>query len=260
MAGPKSRATISATVITLNEERNIRACLDNLGWCDEVVVVDSVSSDQTVALARQQGARVLTRPFAGYADQKNFALAQATMDWILSVDADERVTPELAAEIMAALANPGDVVGFFLPRRNHVFGRWINHGEWWPQYLLRLIRRGQGQWQGAVHEVLLADGPVRHLRTPLLHYPNLNLSAYLARIDRYTTMEAQAWYAAGLRPSLWKMLLYPPGLFAYEYIWRRGALDGIYGLVLAILMAYYTFLKRAKLWELALHKESLPPP
>jgi len=254
-----SRATISATVITLNEERNIRACLDSLSWCDELIVVDAGSSDQTVALARQQGAQAITRPFTNYADQKNFALAQATGDWILSVDADERVTPELAAEITTALANPGDVMGFFLPRRNHIFGRWIDHGEWWPDYKLRLIRRGQGQWQGLVHEVLLADGPVRYLHAALLHYAHETISGFVSKMDRYTTIEAQGWQAAGIRPSLWKILLYPPGLFAYEYIWRRGFLDGIHGFVLATLMAYYNFLKRAKLWELSLREKTRSP-
>ncbi len=257
MSGPRSRATISATVITLNEERNIRACLDSLAWCDELIVVDSVSSDQTVALARQQGARVIARPFTNYADQKNFALAQASMDWILSVDADERVTPDLAAEIIAALANPGDVVGFFLPRRNHIFGRWINHGEWWPQHKLRLIRRSQGHWQGVVHELLVVHGPVRYLYAPLLHYSPETINDFVHTTERYATMEAQASYAAGARSSLWKMLLYPSALFAYEYIWRLGVLDGYHGLVLAILMAYYSFLKRAKLWELTMQES--PP-
>jgi len=255
-----SKPTISAVLITLNEEQNILACLDGVSWCDEVIVVDSGSTDRTVALAQQKGAQVITRGFTTYADQKNAALDQASMDWILSIDADERVTPDLAAEIRAAVATPGEAVGFAVPRLDFMFGRWIRHGEWWPQYKLRLIRRGRGHWRGVVHEVLVADGPVRYLKTPLLHYAHRTISDFVRKMDRYTTMEAESWYAAGVRPSLWRMILYPPGLFLYEYIWRHGALDGVHGLVLASLMAYYTFLKRAKLWELYNQERRLSPP
>jgi glycosyltransferase involved in cell wall biosynthesis len=247
-------STLSAVVITLNEERNITDCLNTVSWADERIIVDSGSSDSTVLLAQTLGARVFTRPFTNYSDQKNFALAQATCDWVLSLDADERVTPELADEIKRAIADPGDAVGFYIPRLDRMLGRWMRHGLWWPQYKLRLIKSGSGQWQRDVHEVLVVNGPARHLQSPLLHYASDTISQFVHRADRYTTMEAEAWHAAGIRPSLWKMLLYPPGLFLYSYIWRRGLLDGMEGLILAMLMSYYTFLKRAKLWELNAHR------
>ena len=244
-------ATLSVVVITLNEEHNIAACLDTVSWADDVVIVDSGSSDATVALAQQHGARVLTHPFTNFAEQKNVALAQATGDWILSLDADERVTPELQTEIRQAIANPRDISALEMPRLDRIFGRWIRHGLWWPQYKLRVVRRGHGQWRGEVHELLETDGPTLRLRSPLLHHHCQTVSEFVQKVDRYTTMEARSWHAAGVRPSLWKMLFYPIGLFLYDYVWLRGMLDGMHGFVLACLMAYYTFLKRAKLWELA---------
>lgn len=243
-------SSLSVVVITLNEEHNIGECLASVAWAGEAVVVDSCSSDRTVALARQHGARVVARPFTDYADQKNFALAQAGSDWVLSLDADERVPETLAAEIRRAVADPGDFVGYEILRRDRTFGRWLRHGLSWPQPKLRLIQRNRGRWQGVVHEVIVADGPVGRLRNPMLHYHCESIGDFMRRADHYTTMEARAWQAAGVRPSLSKLLLYPPALFAYSYVWRLGFLDGRPGLILAILMAYYTFLKRAKLWEL----------
>ena len=249
-------SSLSVVIITLNEERNLAGCLDSVSWADEKVVVDSGSSDGTVALAQQHGARVLTRAFTNYADQKSFALAQATGEWILSLDADERVTPELAAEMRQAIAAPGDASAFSILRLDRLLGRWVRHGQGQSQYKLRLIRRGQGQWQGTVHEVLVASGPVRRLRAPLLHYARDTVSDIVRKTDRYTTIEAETLHAAAVRPSLWKMLLYPPGLCLYLYVVRLGFLDGAQGLVLAMLTAYYTFLKRAKLWELSRPKDN----
>ena len=243
--------TLSVVVITLNEERRIADCLAAVSWADELVVVDSGSTDATVAIARQQGARVLTRPFTTYAEQKNAALAAATCDWILSLDADERVTPELAAEMRAAIANAGDAVGFSMLRREHMLGRWINHGSWGPEYKLRLVRRGRGAWQGDVHETLSVAGPTRRLRSPLLHETNDAVSDIVRKTDRYTTLEARAAHAAGVRPSLWRLALYPPTLFLYSFVVRGGWRDGMAGFILAALAAHYTFLKRAKLWELS---------
>jgi glycosyltransferase involved in cell wall biosynthesis len=247
--------TLSVVVITLNEERNIAACLETVSWADEMIVLDSGSSDSTVSLASQYGARVATRPFTNYAQQKNAVLDMATCDWVLSLDADERLSAQLAAEIRQAIASPGDAVGFLLPRLDLMLGRWIHHGLWWPQHKLRLVRRGQGEWLGNVHEVLQVKGLVRRLHAPLLHYANDSISDIVRKMNRYTSMEAEAWHAAGIRPSLWKMLLYPPALFVYCFIVRFGWLDGMAGLTLALLMAYYTFIKRAKLWEMSTHRD-----
>jgi len=243
--------TLSVVVITLNEERRIAGCLAAVAWADEIIVVDSGSSDDTVAIAHGQGARVITRPFTTYAEQKNAALAAATGDWILSLDADERVPPELAAELRAAIADPGDAVGFLILRREHMLGQWIDHGSWGPAYKLRLARRGRGRWRGAVHETLQVDGPTRRLHSPLLHETNYTIGDIVRKTNRYTTLEAQEAHAAGVRSSLWRMALYPPLLFLYSLIVRGGWRDGMAGFVLAALAAHYTFLKRAKLWEMS---------
>jgi glycosyltransferase involved in cell wall biosynthesis len=247
--------TLSVVVITLNEEDNIAACLNSVSWADELVVLDSGSTDATVSIAQQHGARVHTRAFTDYADQKNAALDLATCDWVLSLDADERVPADLAGEIRQAIASTAATAGFLLPRRDLLLGRWIHHGLWWPQYKLRLIRRQQGRWVGAVHELLTADGPVRRLHFPMLHYASDSVADILRTTNRYTSMEAAAWHAAGVHPSLCKMLLYPPALFFYSYFIRLGLLDGMAGLVLALLMAYYTFVKRAKLWEMSTQRD-----
>lgn len=245
---------LSVVVITLNEEHNLAECLGGLAWADETIVVDCGSTDATVALAQALGARVVPRRFTDFSDQKNFALDQATSDWVLSLDADERVTPALAAEMRQALADPGQVVGFVLRRHNRFLGRWLQHGPWAVEPKLRLIRRGSGRWQGNVHEVLVAEGPVGCLSAPLLHYASGTIDALVRRIDCYSTLEAQAWHDQGVRPSLWRMILYPPALFAYAYFLRLGMLDGVPGLMLSLLMAYNSFLKRAKLWELSLSR------
>jgi glycosyltransferase involved in cell wall biosynthesis len=252
--------SLSVAVITLNEERNLDRCLASVRWVDEIVVVDSGSTDGTAAIAQRYGAHVTTRPFTNYGEQKNAALALATCDWVLSLDADEEVSPDLGAEIRQAISDPGDHVAYYLPRLDHTFGRWLHHGLSWPQDKVRLIRRGCGQWRGAVHELLIPDGPVGRLRQPILHHHYESISQFVQRTDRYTSMEAETWRAAGVQPSLWKIVLYPPGLFLYAYVWRLGALDGVQGFVLAMLLAYYTFLKRVKLWEMSNRQKPASPP
>jgi glycosyltransferase involved in cell wall biosynthesis len=249
---PVNRASLAVCVITLNEEDRIGDCLDSVSFADEVLVVDSGSTDRTVALAREKGARVLVRDWPGYAAQKNFAQGEVGADWVLSVDADERVTPELAAEIRALLAAaPQGLAGASLPRRTWYLGRWIRHGGWYPDRKVRLVRRGRGRWEGEhVHERLIAEGAVRELRGDLLHYTYRNIADHLRTIDRFTTEAARGMMAHGARGAVAGMLVAPPLKFLRMYLLRGGFLDGSPGLICAVLGGYYVFLKHAKLWEL----------
>jgi glycosyltransferase involved in cell wall biosynthesis len=249
-------ANLSVCVITLNEEDRIGDCLASVAWADEIVVVDSGSSDRTVEVARERGARVIARAWPGYAAQKNFALEQATSDWVLSLDADERVGPELAGEIQALIAGaPAGTAGASVPRRTFYLGRWITHGGWYPDRKVRLVRRGKGRWVGEhLHERLLAEGAVAALRGDLLHYTYRDLSDHLRTIDRFTTEAARGMQARGRRGALAGMLLQPPAKFVKMYLLRLGFLDGAAGFLVAVLGGYYVFLKYAKLWELQRRK------
>jgi len=247
-----SRASLAACVITLNEEDRIGDCLDSVAFADELLVVDSGSTDATVEIARRRGARVIVRDWPGYAAQKNFALEQVAADWVLSIDADERVTPELAAEIGELLAAPPEgIAGCSLPRRTWYLGRWIRHGGWYPDRKVRLVRRGRGRWDGGrIHERLVAEGGIRRLRGDLLHYTYRDIADHLRTIDRFTAEAAQALAARGRAGTLAGMLLHPPAKFVRTYLLKGGFLDGLPGFMVAVLGSYYVFLKYAKAWEL----------
>jgi glycosyltransferase involved in cell wall biosynthesis len=240
---------LSVTVITLNEAANIEACLASVAWADEVLVVDSGSSDGTPDLARARGARVIVRDWPGYAEQKNFAAGEAAHDWILSVDADERVTPALSAEITAALARDPAEAGFRLPRVTWHLGRWIRTTDWYPDYQLRLYDRRRASWTPRlVHESVAARGPVRDLRHDVQHLAYRDLSHHFATMDRYTTLAARDMQMKGRRAGVVDLVLHPPAAFLRNYILKRGFLDGQAGFVISAMNAYYVFLKFAKLW------------
>jgi glycosyltransferase involved in cell wall biosynthesis len=243
---------ISAVIITLDEERNIRRCLESLTWAREIVVVDSGSTDATVEIAREYTDRVISQPFEGYVGQKNFALDQATGEWILSVDADEMVTPELLARIREVWPRERERYnGFTINRLSRFSGRWIRHCGWYPDRKLRLFRRSRGHWEGDdLHERVRLDGPVMDLNADLLHYTYQDLSENIEKIQRYSTIFARAQYARGRRASLWDLMAHPPAKFLKSYLLKRGFLDGRHGLILSVTAAFYVFLKYAKLWEL----------
>jgi len=241
---------VTAALITLNESANIAAALASVGWADEILVIDSNSTDETAALARQAGARVEVRPWPGYSAQKNYAASIAAHDWILSLDADERVTPALGAEIRSLLASEPSRRGYRIPRISHYLGRWIRGTDWYPDYQLRLYDRRAGQWNGrAVHESVALDGEPGVLANDLQHYPYRDISDHLATIDRYTTLAADQMRAGGRVPSLAGLALHPPFAFLRNYILRRGFLNGGAGLTVSILNSYYVFLKLAKARE-----------
>jgi glycosyltransferase involved in cell wall biosynthesis len=247
-----SAPRLSVVVITLNEEDRIRECLASVAWADEVVVIDAGSDDKTVAVAREFTDHVIVRPWEGFAAQKNFAIAQATGEWILSLDADEQVEPALRAEIAAALASPGALAGFRLPRRNVMWGRWIRHGRLYPDWQLRLFRRGRGRFvERAVHESVAVDGEVGRLATPLLHHSYRDVSDFLRRADRYATLAAEEWSASGRPFRRSQLVTAPLGRFLSMYLLHRGFLDGWRGFLLAVLYAYYVFIRSVKIWEKA---------
>jgi glycosyltransferase involved in cell wall biosynthesis len=243
---------ISAVIITYNEEKSIRRCLEALGWAREIVVVDSCSTDATARIAREYTDRVISHPFEGYVRQKNFALEQATLDWVLSVDADEVVTTELLARIREVWPRERERYdGFTVNRRSRFSGKWIRHCGWYPDRKLRLFRRDRGRWTGDdLHEKVRLPGRVKDLNADLLHYTYENLSENVEKIQRYSSIFAQAQHNRGHRAHLWDLLIRPAAKFGKSYILKMGFMDGRHGLILSGTATFYVFLKYAKLWEL----------
>lgn len=238
---------ISATIVTLNEEHNVARAIESLRCVDEVLVVDSGSTDRTREVAARLGARVIEEPWRGYAGQKNFAAALAANEWILSIDADEAVAEELEAEILLLKKNGPKFDGYSMPRLAQYLGRWIHHGGWYPDRKVRLYRRSSAEWVGAyVHESVRLNGTPGELQGNLLHFTCDSLSAHVKTLDRYTTLAAQELAAKGIRPGLYRIILDPPWTFFRTYVVRRGFLDGLHGFVIAWMAALYTFLKYTK--------------
>jgi (heptosyl)LPS beta-1,4-glucosyltransferase len=246
---------VSVTVITRNEAADLADALRSVAWADEIVVVDSQSTDDTAAIARRFTDRVVVRDWPGYIAQKNYAASMATHDWILSLDADERVTPELAAEIQTRLATAPREAAFRIPRVTWHLGRWIRSTDWYPDYQLRLYDRRSAGWTGTyVHEAVTVRGAVGDLRGELQHYAYRDVADHLETIDRYTTLAARQMHEAGRRAGLLDLAVHPPLAFLRNYVARGGFRDGATGFVISRMNAYYVFLKFAKLWELQRRK------
>jgi (heptosyl)LPS beta-1,4-glucosyltransferase len=250
---------LTATVITLNESANLRAALESISWADEIVVVDSESTDDTAAIAREFTAKVIVRPWPGYIAQKNFAAEQAAHDWILSLDADERISPPLAEEIRAIVRQPPEPAGYRMPRVTFHLGRWIRSTDWYPDYQLRLYDRRRARWAGRyVHESVTADGPVVDLKGEILHYAYRDLAHHFQTMDRYTTLAARQMFEDGRRAGLLDLAMHPPAAFLRNYLLRGGFRDGVPGLIVSAMNARYVGLKFAKLWELCSPSTSTP--
>ncbi len=246
----KSKISISALVITKNEAENIRECLASLQWVEEIVVVDAQSTDGTAARAQEFTDKVFVRQWEGFSAAKNFALAQCTRPWVLWIDADERVTPELRDEIIATLASEPVADGYEMPRLANFLGRWIRHGGWYPGYVLRLFRREAGRFNDKqVHEGVQIDGKINRLAQPLLHYTDRDLQHYFDKFNRYTSLAAEELQRQNKRFHLWDLLFRPAWFFLRMYVFKAGFLDGAQGFILAGLSAAYVFTKYAKLWE-----------
>ena len=244
MSGP---LPLSLCVITRDAAAQIADCLASAAFADEVVVVDSGSRDDTVELARRRGARVIERAWPGFGAQKHFAVGAAAHDWVLCLDADERVTPELAAAIAREMAAPR-AAGYAVARRNRFLGRWLAHGEGYPDWNVRFFDRRRARWsEDPVHEHVLCDGPVARLEGDLLHASAESLDDYLAKQNRYTTLQAAAMHARGERAGVLRLVLSPLVRFVRFYVLRLGFLDGVAGLVHIAIGCQNSFLKYAKL-------------
>ena len=250
---------LSVTVITRNEAADIGDALRSVAWADELVVVDSGSTDDTVTIAHRFTPHVVVRAWPGYVAQKNYAASIASHDWILSLDADERVTPELAREIQHVLASEPPYAGYRIPRVTWHLGTWIRTTDWYPDHQLRLYDRRAAEWTGQyVHESVAirrsasapADGAIGRLRGELQHFAYRDVADHLETIDRYTTAAARQMHEAGRHASLWQIAGHPPLAFLRNYLARGGIRDGAAGFIISALNSYYVFLKFAKLWEL----------
>jgi glycosyltransferase involved in cell wall biosynthesis len=242
--------SLSAAVITRNAQAQLEACLVSLGFADEIVVVDSGSTDGTVELARRHGARVIQKEWLGFGAQKQFAMESASHDWILSIDADERVSAEMREGILSELKSPRGFA-YAVPRRNRFLGRWLAHGEGYPDWNVRLFHRAHARWSGdPVHEKIVADGPVLRLQGDLLHDSAETLEKYLEKQNRYTSLQAEALHASGRHASLLQLVFSPLLRFVKFYVLRLGFLDGVPGLVHIAIGCMNSFNKYAKLMAL----------
>ena len=238
---------ITATLITLNEEENLPRALSSLGCCDDIVVVDSGSDDRTVEIAREYGARVIERPFSGYAEQKNFAAGVARHDWILSLDADEALSDKLEAEVRALKRSGPRADAYQAPRLAEYLGKWIRYSGWYPDPKVRLYNRKKARWVGEyVHEAVEVDGRLEILKGDLLHFTCRSFSEHLATIDRYTTLAAKEIIAGGKRVGVGHLVVSPLWTFLRTYIIKRGFLDGMEGWIIAQMAAFYVFSKYLK--------------
>jgi glycosyltransferase involved in cell wall biosynthesis len=292
MRAPRPRGagpTVAVAIITFNAEELIGDCLESVQWADEIILVDAESSDRTAEVATPLADQVVRRAWAGFSEQKNFAASLTGCDWILHLDADERVSPALGEEMRRAVASPGEQVAFFMPRQNFWLGRWIRHGGWYPDWSLRLYRRGAGQWEGITHERLVVRGALGHLKEPLQHYTYRSVQAHVERmILRSAPLEAREAVEQGVRiyrvfpvrvvfavvrswlsgpPTplrlrllykehiknrveiAWLLPFMPMLRFWYMYVFRLGFLDGYAGFWVAALSSFYEVVRLAKIWE-----------
>lgn len=242
---------LSATVICQDEVDKIRGCLESLRFCDEVIVVDSGSTDGTLEVARELADVVVETDWPGHVAQKNRALDRAAGEWLLSIDADERVTPELAKEIQDLLAGAPEADGYLINRHVHYLGRWIDHSGWYPDPRIRLFRRGKGRWGGVnPHDTVVLKGRAGRLKGDIIHYTYDDMEHHVRTMNAFTSIQAREHGARGRRFNWGSLLLRPPLEFCKKYFLKRGYRDGPQGFLVASFSAFYVFLKFAKLWEI----------
>jgi glycosyltransferase involved in cell wall biosynthesis len=243
---------ISVVILTKNEEKNIEACLESVAWCDEKIIIDDHSTDKTTSIAKEKGAKVYLRYMQNdFADQRNYGIEKANGDWILFIDADERVSSALWYEIMQQTSQTiGDTMGFYIKRQDTMWGHILKYGESGNMYLLRLAKKNIGKWVGRVHEVWKITGKTEILKNPLDHYPHTTVADFLREINFYTDLRAEDLYTKKIKANWLSIIVYPKSKFLQNYIFKRGFMDGIPGLVFAMLMSFHSFLVRSKLWLL----------
>lgn len=244
---------LSAVILTKNEEKNILDCLETVSWADEIIILDDYSSDRTlevIQLLDNKKIRVFKRRVDGdFAAQRNFALEKVKFDWVLFVDADEFITKELREEINYYLIESKiKYQGFYIPRRDVMWGKMLKHGETGNIKLLRLGRSDAGKWKGKIHEEWEITEEVTDLENYILHNPHPTISEFLREINFYTTIRARELFDNGVKTNIWKVIFYPKAKFILNYIIKLGFMDGIEGLIFAIIMSFHSFLVRAKLW------------
>jgi glycosyltransferase involved in cell wall biosynthesis len=254
LKAPQMPAKLTVLVTCKNERTNIGPCIDSVrGIADEMLIADSGSTDGTLEYLRaRDDCRIIQREYRTAGDFKNWAIPQASHEWVLILDADERVTPRLFAEICGVLLNDSEYDGYWLGRSNHLMGHRVRYTDWARDRLVRLFRRDLGRYEGPSDhgDVVISTGRVGMLREPLDHYTLWSWAHYLNKFERYTRVQAEQWYAAGRKPSYRRMLTQPPLRFLRDYLLHRGFLDGFAGLQVSMMSAFYSFMKQARLWEL----------
>lgn len=244
---------ISVVILTKNEEQNVQKCLESVRWCDEIIIIDDKSSNKTLEIAKKFKTSIYTHALNGnFSDQRNFGLSKARSDWVLFVDSDEVVSDALVYEIQNAIGlkdqNLRDFNGFYIKRIDFMWGKQLKHGEASIK-LLRLGKKGAGIWKGMAHERWQIGAPVGSLVNPILHFPHKNIEEFLGEINFYTDIRAKELRNKNTKVFFWAILLYPPGKFIVNYILKRGFVDGMQGLIFAIIMSFHSFLVRGKLWN-----------
>ncbi len=250
------REPISVTIVAHNEAERIGACIDSVSWADEIIVVDAGSTDGTQEICRKRGALLIRHPWEGYAAQKNFAISKASHSWILSLDADECVSPGLAEEILSVLSDDAPAEGYRVPRKNIFFGRWLRHGDLWPDYQLRLFRRDAGAFnEKSVHESVVVKGRMGAFSSSLEHYSYDSLFDFFQRQVKYARLSAEDLFSRGVQPGIADFVIRPLWRFFKSYVLKMGLLDGVNGLWVSAGSAYYVFMRAAFLWELCGRRE-----
>ena len=251
MEESRTEPKVSVYMITYNNEETIERALKSVTWANEIVIVDSFSNDRTVEIGRKFTDKIFQRKWPGHRDQYQYAADLTTHEWIMFVDADEEISPELAEEIRQELNGKVEGVdGFFVYRRTFYLGRWIRYGGWYPDGEIRLYRRDKGKWEGGLHARVVIEGTVKSLKGKYLHYTYRNISDQIQTIDKYSRIAAEDMLQQGETFSLFKLLFHPPFRFINEYFFKSGFRDGLPGLVIVMSTMYYVFIKYAKLWEL----------
>ncbi len=245
------RLKLSVFVLTYNEKDKITDCLESVKWADEVVVLDSFSTDGTVEICRKYTNKIVQKKFEGFGKLRNDAIAECSNDWVLSIDSDERCTEELKNEVLGLLEKGPDADAYYVPRKSHFMGKWIRHCGWYPDYRQPQFfnRKKMKYTEQLVHETFELNGTLSRLKGHALEFPFLNLDQYLRKMERYSALRAEEMSASGKKFKAHNVIINPLAMFFRMYIAKRGFLDGVHGLVLSSLYAYYTALKYIKLWE-----------
>ena len=247
------KTKLSVAIITFNEEANIRRTLESVKWADEIVVIDSGSTDGTREICKAYTDKVIHQPWLGFGKQKNIAIDRTTGDWVLSLDADEEVEPELADEIRSVISSSGALDAYRIPRKTIFLGKWVRYGGWYPDYNLRLFRKGLGSFaERVVHESVRFNGIAGRTRNAVIHHAYPDLASFINKMNKYSSLAVEVMAQKGIsvyRSSWFNILLRPILTFVYKYFFRLGFLDGKNGLVLNLFHSYYVFAKYAKAWE-----------